>query len=54
MPQKIKASIGYGSGKGFVQSAESIIDDSIGAEVLVDVQANGLCHSDLHLVKGDD
>jgi S-(hydroxymethyl)glutathione dehydrogenase / alcohol dehydrogenase len=54
MPQKIKASIAYGIGKGFAQPEEIIIDDPIGAEVLVDVQASGLCHSDLHLVEDDD
>ena len=54
MPQKIKASIAYGIGKGFAQPEEVIIDDPIGAEVLVDVQASGLCHSDLHLVEDDD
>lgn len=54
MPQKIKASIAYGVGKGFAQPEEIVIDDPRGAEVLVDVQASGLCHSDLHLVEDDD
>ncbi|GAO99366.1 zinc-binding dehydrogenase [Fructobacillus ficulneus] len=54
MPQKIKASIAYGVGKGFSQAEEIIIDDPKGAEVLIDIQASGLCHSDLHLVEDDD
>jgi S-(hydroxymethyl)glutathione dehydrogenase/alcohol dehydrogenase/S-(hydroxymethyl)mycothiol dehydrogenase len=54
MPQKIKAAIAYGIGKGFAQPEEIVIDDPRGAEVLVDVQASGLCHSDLHLVEDDD
>lgn len=54
MPQKIKASIAYGIGKGFAKPEEIIIDDPKGAEVLVDVKASGLCHSDLHLVEDDD
>lgn len=54
MPQKIKASIAYGIGKGFAQPEEIIIDDPRGAEVLFAVKASGLCHSDLHLVQDDD
>lgn len=27
-----------------------VIDDPVGREVLVDVKASGLCHSDLHLI----
>lgn len=54
MPQTIKASIAYGIGKGFAQPEDIIIDDPHGAEVLVDIKASGLCHSDLHLVEDDD
>lgn len=54
MPQKIKASIAYGIGKGFAAPEEIIIDDPKGAEVLFAVKASGLCHSDLHLVEDDD
>lgn len=54
MPQTITASIAYGIGKGFSQPEKIVIDDPKGAEVLVDVQASGLCHTDLHLVEDDD
>lgn len=54
MSQQIKASISYGIGKGFAQPEEILIDDPKGAEVLVDIKASGLCHSDLHLVEDDD
>lgn len=54
MPQNIKASIAYGIGKGFAQPEVIVIDDPVRAEVLVDVKASGLCHSDLHLVEDDD
>ena len=54
MSQKIKAVVAYGVGKGFAQPEEIIIDDPIGAEVLVKISASGLCHSDLHLVQDDD
>ena len=30
-----------------------VIDDPVGREVLVDVKASGLCHSDLHLIDHD-
>ncbi|BDR52547.1 alcohol dehydrogenase [Bombiscardovia nodaiensis] len=50
MPQTIKASIAYGPKQGFAQPEDVIIDDPRGAEVLVDVKASGLCHSDLHYV----
>lgn len=54
MPQKIRASIAYGVGKGFSKPEELILDDPIKAEVLVNIEASGLCHSDLHLVEDDD
>lgn len=37
MPQEIEASIVYSLSKGFAQPEEIIIDDPIGAEILVDV-----------------
>lgn len=54
MPQKIKASVSYGPNKGFSQPEEVIIDDPKGKEILVDVKASGLCHSDLHVIEDAD
>lgn len=47
---KIKAAVTEGPGKGF-KVEEIDMDDPIGAEVLVDVRASGLCHSDQHIQK---
>lgn len=44
----MKASVTTGVGQGFTLT-EVDIADPIGREVLVDVKASGLCHSDLHI-----
>lgn len=48
----MKAAVSFGVGQGF-RTVEVTIDQPIGREVLVDVKASGLCHSDLHLVEND-
>lgn len=48
----MKASVTLGVGQGF-KTQEITIDEPRGREVLVDVKASGLCHSDLHLVEND-
>ncbi|MBD8605486.1 Zn-dependent alcohol dehydrogenase [Aeromicrobium sp. CFBP 8757] len=48
----MKASVVNGVGQGFVVE-ELDIDEPRGMEVLVDVRASGLCHSDLHLAEID-
>jgi len=46
------AAASTGVGQGFkIHNVE--LADHIGREVLIDVKASGLCHSDLHLVKTD-
>lgn len=42
----MKAAITFAAGEGFVMG-DVEIDDPIGREVLIDVKASGLCHSDL-------
>ena len=42
----MKASVTNGPGEGFVRE-DIDIDEPIGAEVLVQIRANGLCRSDL-------
>lgn len=48
----MKASVVNGVGLGFTVE-ELAIDEPRGYEVLVDVRASGLCHSDLHLAEND-
>jgi len=48
----VKASVSLGLGKGF-EVREVTIAEPIRREVLIDVKASGLCHSDLHLVETD-
>jgi S-(hydroxymethyl)glutathione dehydrogenase/alcohol dehydrogenase len=48
----VKASVVSGLGQGF-SVREVAIDEPRGHEVLVDVKASGLCHSDLHLAETD-
>ena len=48
----MNAAASTGVGQGFkIHIVE--LADPIGREVLIDVKASGLCHSDLHLVKTD-
>ena len=44
----MKAALTRGVGKGF-EVVDVIIDQPRGREVLIDVKASGLCHSDLHI-----
>lgn len=46
----MKASVSAGVGKGF-EVHDITIAQPMGKEVLIDVRASGLCHSDLHLVE---
>lgn len=48
----MKASLATVVGQGFTVH-DVRIDDPIGREVLLDVKASGLCHSDLHLIEND-
>lgn len=48
----MKASVSQGIGQGF-EVMDIEIDKPIGREVLVDVRASGLCHSDLSLSEAD-
>ncbi|MFV0405415.1 MAG: zinc-binding dehydrogenase [Propioniciclava sp.] len=48
----MRASVSVGVGQGF-QTRDVALDDAQGREVLVEVRASGLCHSDLHLVEND-
>lgn len=48
----MKASVSVGLGKGF-DLRNVTIADPVRREVLVEVRASGLCHSDLHMVETD-
>ncbi|KAB1950084.1 zinc-binding dehydrogenase [Brevibacterium linens] len=48
----MKASLATAIGEKF-SLHDVVIDDPVGREVLVDVKASGLCHSDLHLIDHD-
>ncbi|KDA06736.1 alcohol dehydrogenase [Microbacterium sp. CH12i] len=48
----MKASIAFGLGLGFTPREVSIADPR-GREVLIEVRASGLCHSDVHLAQTD-
>lgn len=48
----MKASIAFGLGRGF-ESRDISIADPRGREVLIEVRASGLCHSDVHLAQTD-
>lgn len=48
----MRAAVATGVGEGFV-TREVQIDQPRGREVLIDVKASGLCHSDLHIVEND-
>ncbi|MDR6867437.1 S-(hydroxymethyl)glutathione dehydrogenase/alcohol dehydrogenase [Microbacterium resistens] len=48
----MRAAVATGVGQGFT-TKDVEIDVPIGREVLIDVKASGLCHSDLHIVEND-
>lgn len=48
----MKAAVVRGIGEGFAIE-ELSIDEPLGREVLIDVRASGLCHSDLHFAEND-
>ncbi|WP_321792543.1 zinc-binding dehydrogenase [Burkholderia pyrrocinia] len=48
----MKASVAMGVGKGF-SVMDVQIDEPIGREVLIEIRASGLCHTDLHFVEHD-
>lgn len=52
MPRTMKAAVVESVGARFAVT-ELTIDDPIGQEVLVEVRASGLCHSDLHIATQD-
>ena len=52
MTRRMKAAVVAAVGRPF-EVVELEIDDPIGREVLVEVRASGLCHSDLHIATQD-
>ena len=52
MPRKMRAAVVQSVGSPF-EVVDLEIGDPIGREVLVNVRASGLCHSDLHIARKD-